>query len=44
MYNGNAAGTAIPGEDFYRALLRIWLGTKVTDEKLRDALLGTPQT
>lgn len=44
VYNGNAAGTAIPGEDFYRALLRIWLGTKVTDEKLRDALLGTPQT
>lgn len=30
----------IPGEDFYRALLRIWLGDKPSDKDLRDKLLG----
>jgi hypothetical protein len=30
----------IPGEDFFRALLRIWLGRKPVDGRLRDAMLG----
>ena len=30
----------IPGEDFFRALLRIWIGVKPVDGRLRDAMLG----
>ncbi len=30
----------IKGEDFFRALLRIWIGTKPVDGRLRDAMLG----
>lgn len=30
----------ISGEDFYRALLRIWIGAKPVDGRLRDAMLG----
>ena len=30
----------IPGEDFYRALLRIWLGDRPVDGRLKQALLG----
>jgi len=30
----------IEGEDFYRALLRIWLGDKPVQEDLKKALLG----
>lgn len=38
---GNEArGKDIPGEDFYRALLRIWIGEKPADEDLKNALLG----
>lgn len=33
-------GKDIPGEDFYRALLRIWLGDKPVDADLKNALLG----
>lgn len=33
-------GKDIPGEDFYRALLRIWLGEKPADSDLKSALLG----
>lgn len=33
-------GRDIPGEDFFRALLRIWLGDKPVDGDLRAALLG----
>lgn len=33
-------GKDIPGEDFYRALLRIWIGDKPVDEDLKNALLG----
>lgn len=33
-------GKDIPGEDFYRALLRIWLGDKPADPDLKNALLG----
>ena len=30
----------IPGEDFFRGMLHIWLGTKPVDGGLRDAMLG----
>lgn len=33
-------GTDLPGEDFYRGLLRIWLGDKPVDADLKNALLG----
>ena len=38
--NGTAKGAPIPGEDFYQALLRIWLGERAKSTTLRDALLG----
>lgn len=38
--NGQAKGKPIPGEDFYRALLRIWLGDKPVDGDLKKAMLG----
>ena len=38
--NAQPRGEDIPGEDFYQALLKVWLGEKVNDTKLRDALLG----
>jgi hypothetical protein len=37
--NGEAKLT-IPGEDFYRAMLHIWIGAKPVDGRLRDAMLG----
>jgi len=33
-------GADIPGDDFYSALLKIWLGEHVPQESLRNALLG----
>ena len=30
----------IKGEDFFRAMLRIWIGDKPVDGRLRDAMLG----
>lgn len=38
--NGRRVGADVPQEDFYRALLRIWLGEKPTDSALKAALLG----
>ena len=38
--NGKAAGLPILGEDFYRALLKIWLGDKPVQDDLKKALLG----
>jgi hypothetical protein len=38
--NGKPAGKPIAGEDFYRALLRIWLGDKPVQNDLKRALLG----
>jgi len=38
--NGGHKGEPIPGEDFYNALLRIWLGDKARSLTLRDQLLG----
>lgn len=39
LLNGKAAGTAIPGEDLYRALLRVWVGDHPGDGGLKKALL-----
>jgi hypothetical protein len=39
MINGSLRGT-ISGAEFYRALLRIWLGSNPTQEKLKQKLLG----
>lgn len=41
-FNGNAKGSDIPGEDFYRALLKIWLGEQPVQDDLKDQLLGKP--
>ncbi len=41
--NGQARGKAIPGEDFYRAVLRIWLGDKPVDADLKKGMLGQAQ-
>jgi hypothetical protein len=40
LVDGKPVGRAIAGEDFYRALLRIWLGEKPVQEDLKKALLG----
>jgi hypothetical protein len=32
--------TIIAGDDFFRAMLRIWIGKKPVDGRLRDAMLG----
>ncbi|MBI3375055.1 MAG: chalcone isomerase family protein [Betaproteobacteria bacterium] len=40
---GKPAGKPIAGEDFYRALLRIWLGEDPVQADLKKALLGQPQ-
>ena len=36
--NGTLKGS-VPGEDFSRALLKIWLGDKPADKNLKDAML-----
>lgn len=38
--NGKAIGQPISGEDFYQALLRIWIGDKPVQENLKAGLLG----
>ncbi len=38
--NGQPQGNVIPGEDFQRALLRIWLGDKPADGDLKKGMLG----
>jgi hypothetical protein len=40
VVDGKPVGRPIDGEDFYRALLRIWLGDKPVQEDLKKALLG----
>lgn len=40
---GKPAGAPIAGEDFYRALLRIWLGENPVQADLKKALLGEKQ-
>ena len=38
--NGKAEDAPIPGEDFYRGLLRIWLGEHPVQADVKQALLG----
>ncbi|HYU69550.1 MAG TPA: chalcone isomerase family protein [Burkholderiales bacterium] len=38
--DGEVRGKPVPGEDFYVALLRIWLGEKPVDTDLKKAMLG----
>ncbi|HUJ86713.1 MAG TPA: chalcone isomerase family protein [Burkholderiales bacterium] len=40
VIDGAARGEPIAGEDFYRALLRIWLGDNPVQTDLKKALLG----
>lgn len=39
-FNGAAKGTDIAGEDFFRALLRIWIGDNPAQDDLKEQLLG----
>ena len=41
LVDGKPAGKPIAGEDFYRALLRIWLGEHPVQDDLKRALLGS---
>ena len=41
--DGKPRGNPIAGDDFARALLRIWLGDKPVQDDLKRALLGQPQ-
>lgn len=40
LVNGQQKGTEITGDDFYQAMLKIWLGAKPVDSDLKSALLG----
>lgn len=40
LLNGQPKGPAMQGEDFYAAVLRIWLGDKPADADLKKGLLG----
>lgn len=40
--NGVIKGAPIPGEDFYTALLKIFIGDKPVDPELKTGLLGGP--
>lgn len=40
LLNGQRRGAALPGEDFFRALLRSFVGARPFDERLRAGLLG----
>lgn len=40
VVNGKPVGKPIDGEDFYRALLRIWIGERPVQDDLKKALLG----
>jgi len=41
-HNGRALGTPIAGEDFYTALLRIFIGGRPVDKEMKIGLLGGP--
>jgi hypothetical protein len=40
LVNGQARGSAIPGDEFFAAVLRIWIGDKPVDASLKKALVG----
>ena len=41
MVNGKPTGKPIPGQELYKALLKIWLGDKPVQDDLKKALLGS---
>ena len=41
LVGGKPIGDAIPGDDFYVALLKMFIGERAVDKSLRQALLGT---
>ncbi len=41
-FNGAAKGADIAGEEFYRALMRIWIGSQPAQDDLKEQLLGKP--
>jgi hypothetical protein len=41
--NGEKKGDDLAGEDFYRAVLKIWLGDKPVQDDLKEHLLGKAQ-
>lgn len=40
VVNGQPRGAAIPGDEFYTALLRIWIGDQPADAALKKGMLG----
>jgi hypothetical protein len=40
LVDGSQRGTDIPGDDFYTALLKIWLGANPVDDDLKEGLLS----
>jgi hypothetical protein len=40
IVNGQPRGDPIPGEDFFTAVLRIWLGSRPADAELKRGMLG----
>jgi hypothetical protein len=40
LINGKVVTEALPGEEFYNAMLKIWLGEKPADSSLKEAFLG----
>lgn len=40
LVNGQPKGAAIPGEDFFAAVLRVWIGDKPVDGSLKKGMLG----
>ena len=40
VVNGQPRGAAIPGEGFFEAVLRIWIGDKPVDADLKRGMLG----
>jgi hypothetical protein len=43
VFNGKPVAKDIPGEDLYRAVLKVWLGDHPAQGDLKDAMLGKPQ-
>lgn len=41
LVDGVQKGNEMPGDDFYAALLRIWLGPSPVDSDLKEALIGS---
>ncbi len=40
-FNGKPRGAAIAGDDLYRAILKMFIGERAVDKKLRQGLLGS---